>query len=181
MLIERATPANAAEIARVHVASWRATYRGILPALFLDEMSVSIRADYWGREISDPAAQLIVHVARQANCEIVGFCAAGPERDRLDGYDGELHALYLLANHQGLGVGKQLFLSGAECLDEQGYNSMALWVLADNPARGFYEHMGGLQVSEQMIELAGTQYREVAYGWPALRDMLERNRSQAGP
>lgn len=181
MLIERATPRSAGEIARVHVASWRETYRNILPTGFLDAMSVSMRADYWGREISNPAAQLIVYLARRASGEVVGFCAAGPERDRLDGYDGELHALYLLADHQGSGVGKQLYLSAAECLDEQGYNSMALWVLADNPARGFYEHMGGLQVSVQMIELAGTQYREVAYGWPALREMLDRNRSQAGP
>ena len=33
--IRPATPADAAEIARVHVASWRETYAGVLPGAVL--------------------------------------------------------------------------------------------------------------------------------------------------
>ena len=45
---------------------------------------------------------------------------------------------------------------------------MALWVLKDYPSRGFYEHLGGILVGEQPIEVGERQYIELAYGWPKL-------------
>ena len=45
---------------------------------------------------------------------------------------------------------------------------MLLWVLATNPARGFYEHLGGLYLREQPLTLGTTTLYEVAYAWPHL-------------
>jgi hypothetical protein len=47
---------------------------------------------------------------------------------------------------------------------------MAVWVLARNPSRRFYEALGGELITEQQIERGGESYVEVAYGW---RDLSE--------
>ena len=47
-----------------------------------------------------------------------------------------------------------------------------LWVLRDNPSRGFYEALGGRVVGEKMQEIGGVAVVEVAYGW----DDVERLR-----
>jgi hypothetical protein len=45
---------------------------------------------------------------------------------------------------------------------------MVVWVLKENPARGFYERMGGVKVGEQMIEIGGATLPEIAFGWADL-------------
>jgi hypothetical protein len=42
---------------------------------------------------------------------------------------------------------------------------MAVWVLARNPSRKFYESLGGQLIGEQEIERGGESFTEVAYGW----------------
>jgi hypothetical protein len=41
---------------------------------------------------------------------------------------------------------------------------MAVWVLALNPFRKFYEALGGEPISEQTIERGGQSFLAVAYG-----------------
>ena len=59
---------------------------------------------------------------------------------------------------------------------------MMLWVLADNPSRGFYETLGarrirekaakvGRRIREKTAEVGGIEVVEVAYGWSNLRDL----------
>lgn len=43
-----------------------------------------------------------------------------------------------------------------------------LWVLAANPACGFYEKMGGRAIDERGITIGGVSVRETAYGWDML-------------
>jgi hypothetical protein len=47
MLIRAAQIEDAKQIAEVHVASWRAAYRGILPDSMLDNLSVEKRTELW--------------------------------------------------------------------------------------------------------------------------------------
>jgi UDP-N-acetylmuramate dehydrogenase len=63
-------------------------------------------------------------------------------------------------------VGRRLVGAVAHALAEAGMPSMLLWVFADNPARRFYEALGGQLVARQTFELGGTTLAEVAYGWP---------------
>jgi hypothetical protein len=46
VLIRRAEPRDAAGIAHVHVASWRTTYRGIVPDSYLDALDEPERAEH---------------------------------------------------------------------------------------------------------------------------------------
>jgi hypothetical protein len=46
---------------------------------------------------------------------------------------------------------------------------MLMWVLSANPARAFYEALGGQYVAEQEITIGAARLVEVADGWRDLR------------
>ena len=56
--------------------------------------------------------------------------------------------------------------AAAERLAEADMTSMLVWVLRDNqPARAFYERLGGVFLREKELGWPGTDAVEVAYGW----------------
>ena len=55
---------------------------------------------------------------------------------------------------------------------DRRYGAALVWVLAANPARFFYETLGGRRVAEQQERLWGTQLPEYAYHWPDLSAAL---------
>lgn len=161
------------------MASWRTTYRGLLPDELLAGLSVEARAEQWRRQLEPSGAaagNAVIYVvedvaglgAATTAPRIVGFASAGPEREPESGFDGELYAIYLLAEHQGAGIGRELVRSAAAFLRERGFTSMRVWVLAGNAAEGFYQRMGGERVGEKPITVGAVEYREIAYGWRSL-------------
>lgn len=78
---------------------------------------------------------------------------------------GELYAVYLLQEAQGRGLGRALLETAARHMAEAGLDAWMCWVLADNPARYFYEAMGGVSFQQKDIEIGGRTLVEVAYGW----------------
>jgi hypothetical protein len=61
----------------------------------------------------------------------------------------------------------------AAVIGQQGFSSLALWVLERNRSRGFYESCGGRVAASKVIEIGGARLMEVAYWWPDLA-MLAR-------
>jgi len=165
MKIRVAIPSDAEGIGRVHVDSWRTTYRDLLPADFLAGLSYESRAQTWADTISQHSDRNFIFVLENDGNEIVGFVACGPEREGQHGHDGEIYAIYLLQEVQGQGWGKALFRKATEELKGRGYGAMLLWVLEGNPSRGFYEAMGGKTLAEKEIGIGGVKRVEVAYGW----------------
>lgn len=164
---------DAAGIARVRVTSWRATYRGIVPQDVLDRMSVKEITGWMERTIASRALGNCNLVSQDRSGQIVGFALGGPERVQVSEYEGELFALYILPDYLRIGIGRRLLLSMAGCLLAQGMHSMVIWVLADNPARKFYQAMGGVFVKQQPITIGSTTLPEVAYGWKDLNALLQ--------
>ena len=175
MNLRPAISADSAAIASVHVRAWQEAYHGILPDDFLTSLSVQRRADWWATQLADPAIAQGVLVVTDDSNQVVGFASAGPARGEGTDYLGELYAIYLLQSHQGKGFGRALFQAAAAYLDRGGLHSMMLWVLKDNPTRGFYEHLGGELFSEQALEIGSQKVLEVAYGWRDLAPFLQSN------
>lgn len=171
MNIRAAFPEDAAAIAHVHVASWRSTYRGLLPDEFLANLSEERRAEWWRQQaeiaIKDPSRGVLL-VVEQENGQLVGFASAGPDLEADSGFDGELYAIYLLEAHQGKATGRGLFELVVDHFRRQGYGSMRVWVLEGNPAQSFYERLGGERVETKVLQIGGQDYDEVAYGWAQL-------------
>jgi GNAT superfamily N-acetyltransferase len=170
-IIRPALESDAPGIARVHVASWRSTYAGLMPADFLASLSVESRENQWRGWIANPDRKSEFFVAEDANGQIIGFACGGTEREGHPIYKGELYAIYLLAEHQGKGIGRQLLGAVIRCLMAQGLTTMLVWVLAGNPACKFYEAMGGVRVGSKPVEIGGVKLEELAYGWRDISDL----------
>jgi len=167
MALREATCADVPGIARVHAASWRTTYPGIFPAELLERLTPEAREPMWRRILCDPGSRTFVYVALGDDGEIVGFASGGPEATGDPLYTGELYAIYLLAEHQGRGLGRALLALVRGRLRALGHGSMLIWVAEANaPARRFYEAMGGVLVRERTVDFFGVPVDEVAYGWP---------------
>jgi ribosomal protein S18 acetylase RimI-like enzyme len=128
----------------VHVASWRATYRGIFPDDVLDALTVEEFAERQRKRIlapNPPDARLWVAEGPRG---IVGFSVGGSARDaELPATAGEVYAIYLLPEALGRGVGRALLAQSFATLREQGKTEVVVWVAEANVrARRFYEVAG---------------------------------------
>lgn len=166
--IRLAMAEDAPAIAKVHIESWRTTYKGIFPESLMDRLSVSDRTRFWTETFAKPPMPVLTLVARDEAGRVVGFVCGGTERTGKLGCDGELQAMYLLEDVQRQGLGTLLIRRFVKELRLIGFNSMAVWVLARNPSKGFYEALGGKLITEQQIERGGESYVEIAYGWSDL-------------
>jgi len=167
LVIRPAVPSDAEAIAKVHVESWRTAYKGIVADDFLAALSYERRAEGWRSGLTNPTALSGVSLAETAG-QTVGFAAYGRERENDPLYQGELYAIYLLQEWRGQGIGRRLWDAAVADLRRQGINALLLWVLANNPARRFYECLGGQYIREKEIDIGQQRLLEVAYGWPDL-------------
>jgi ribosomal protein S18 acetylase RimI-like enzyme len=163
--VRAAGPADAAAIARVHVETWRAAYRGIVADEYLDALSVAVRQERWAAILSAPETDCCNFVALVEGGEVAGFASGGPQRGDVEGYAGELYAVYVVPAAQGRGLGRMLTAAVAAALRARGMDSMLVRVLALNPARRFYERLGGRPGGESETKIGDRTLRSVAYGW----------------
>lgn len=80
--------------------------------------------------------------------------------------------MYVLQEHQQLGIGKLLFNSMTRHLESNGCSSMMLWVLRDNPALAFYTRQGGRQIGQKNIVIGTNDLIEFAMGWNFAADTI---------
>jgi ribosomal protein S18 acetylase RimI-like enzyme len=144
-VVRDATLADARAIAEVHVRSWQAAYRGLLPDDLLESLSAPDREAMWRMSLARPAPGNGCLVAEEEG-DVIGFAAFGPARkDHIAAPPdaGEVYAIYLAPERFGRGVGRTLLSLATDRLREAGFRSAVLWVLeANERARGFYELMG---------------------------------------
>jgi GNAT superfamily N-acetyltransferase len=171
MIVREARASDAAGIAKVHVDTWRSTYQGIIPDDVLDGLSYDDREAMWNTALTTRRSENHIYVVESEDGQVVGFAAAGLEREQRSGEVGEVYAIYLLEEHHRKGLGKKLLLETVKRLQREGYRSVMLWVLADNPTRGFYEAMGGVASRQKDIEIGGNTLVEVAYEWEDITDL----------
>ncbi len=163
--IREAVLTDAAGIARVHVASWRTTYPGIMPQEHLDALSVAERTETWQERISQPSPGDCTFVAETDSGEIVGFVHGGAIHSQDPEYTAEIQTIYLLQSSQSQGLGRRLLTTAARRLRENGYPNLFLWTHVRNPARAFYEKLGGVPVRTGQRTNRGITYDDIGYGW----------------
>jgi ribosomal protein S18 acetylase RimI-like enzyme len=174
--IRRATADDAEAIGNVHVSSWRTTYTGIVDQAYIDALSVAERAAVWRRRLANPQlSDPDVLVAVDAKHGIVGFISGGEIRDPVPGFDAELHAIYLLQSHQGIGLGRRLVREWAASAIGRGLGAAVVRVLAQNPACEFYVRLGASVLQESRHAVGDRLYPDVLYGWRDIRVSLSRD------
>src|SRR5437762_14336358 len=108
--IREATHADIPAIARVHVDSWRTTYKGILPDHILAGLTYEERERLWDRILSEGNldAGVFCYVAEDESGEVIGFASGGPERTGDADYKGEINVIHVRQAYQGQGIGHRL-------------------------------------------------------------------------
>ena len=167
--VREARASDAADLARVQVASWRASLAGLLPDAVLAELTSAEAERRWaGRWLEaitkPPTSRHRVHVAvtqpssipgiesrslpgpaTEAAAELAGFAAAGPatDADLWPGTDAELYELHVLPELTGQGHGGRLLHAVADTLAEDGFRTAYTWALsADDSRLEFLESAG---------------------------------------
>ena len=143
-LVRPASARDAKAIADIHVATWQAAYKDLMPGDFLGAMTVEKRQAYWREAIEYSEPQLLVAVDGD---KVVGFVGFDRSRDAgTKSTVGEIWAMYVTPAHWGKGAGILLWDGAREGLKEEGCTQVTLWVLLHNErALRFYEQAAGFK------------------------------------
>jgi len=176
-LVRPARLADAETIARIEVDTWRTTYAGMLPDRVLLGMSERRQSASWASFLRHRPDD--VRISHTPKGSITGFGNCGAQRDSAIDFAGEIYTLYVLPDAQGDGAGRALLLALFARLVATGYGSALVWVIRANPARFFYERLGGRQVMHRPIRVGGQPVDAVSYGWRDLAAAIGRH-AQSG-
>ncbi len=171
--IRPADNADLPAIATILVDTWRSTFDGMLVPSFLDSLNYQQQQERHRKAMNND--QVLYYVAENQNKDILGFINAGPDRTSSNALEAEIYAIYILAEHQGSGIGRRLMHAAATQLVAQGRNALRVWALSNNPFRFFYQRLSGQADASLAIELGGEQYTQESFVWPDLSQLLKQS------
>lgn len=135
---KEATKEDALGISYVSAKSWLESYSGIIDQEYLEK-----RVDTYKEKEERTKKYLDTmngkyFVAKDGD-RVVGIMAALYQDDEAYKDYGEIGAIYVLNDYQGIGVGKKLFRIGFETLKSFGYDKVKLECLCGNKTIYFYK------------------------------------------
>jgi ribosomal protein S18 acetylase RimI-like enzyme len=162
---------DAKAIARIEVETWRSTYAGMLPDRVLLNMSERRQTASWASFLRHRPEDVWVALVGE---NVVGFGNCGTQRDNTIRFAGEIYTLYVAPDRQSQGLGRALLMALFQRLVDTGHATGLVWVVRANPARFFYERLGGQQIMHRPIPVGGQPVEAIAYGWRDLSGALTR-------
>jgi GNAT superfamily N-acetyltransferase len=147
--VRPARPADAAEVARVQVVTWRTAYRRVLPASVLDDWDTDAATASWRAAVESPPTPghgVLVALEGQT---VVGFAAFGTaeltagEQPHAAGPTTELSTLLVEPRWGRRGHGSRLLAAVTDIAKAGGAARLQTWLLEpDRVAADFYESTG---------------------------------------
>jgi len=147
--VRLAGAADADEIGRIQVETWRAAYTGLMPSEAIAEFDIAARQRLWREGLARTPRPGSATFVVEDGGEVVGFASVGAARDGEAEQEAELYAIYLHPSRWGRGIGRALLRRAEESMRSSGFREAVLWVLEGNErAERFYraagwEHDGG--------------------------------------
>lgn len=162
VMVRPAEAGDAEQIAKVHLASWRHAYTGVISEEYLARLDVEGRIARWRTVLAEePDTQVWV---ADDDGHIIGFASLGPSRDEdADRTTMEIYTIYLEPSVWGQGVARDLMRTVLAAVPEGA--PVTLWVLSANErARHFYRRNGFTPDGvERVEEFDGEALTEVRY------------------
>ncbi len=141
MHVRAATLSDTPRIAEIHVRTWQAAYRGIVPDAYLDALSVADREAAWRKSLEAGGQCTLV---AEDEGQIVGWLSCGPSRDvDASPRTGEVYGLYVDPARWRCGAGHWLWERAGEHLRGLGCQRVTLWVLQENAAAQRFDESAG--------------------------------------
>lgn len=181
MLVRIARVEDAPAMARVTVDTFLSAHRDQMPEAAWtkrnEEWTYEVSEHSWARtlrEIAEGARhEQCIYVALDEAGEVVGLAVGGIPRADGPEDTGEVHMLYVRESHQGRGHGRRLVGAVAAHLAQRGRHALVIGCLIANaPARRFYEALGGCLIGEREYDEEGVMLPEVVYGWADIRALV---------
>jgi len=152
-----------ADVAALHVRSWKETYTGLMPQSYLDGMDVKDRLRKWqaGYDAVESGTQALF--LAKLSGKAVGFASIGPAREHDREGLAEIYAVYVLKHHWHQGIGYGLFREASGWFKSKGFTQAYVWVLDTNRnAIQSYRKWGGRLNSSRFKEeeIAGQIIKE---------------------
>ncbi len=172
MAIQLATVHDAAEIAKLHAASWRMAYSNVLSEQYLNGDILGERTAHWSRLLASPKMGQRVVLAKTDGI-LIGFACAYLDSDPIWG--SSLDNLHVLQAHQSQGIGTRLMGEVAKiCVAEAKQANLYLWVLEPNDkARRFYERLGAANLGQDVwLTPDGGAVPKLRYAWQKVDALL---------
>jgi ribosomal protein S18 acetylase RimI-like enzyme len=167
LTLRAARQEDAGGVAEIHVAAWRAAYRGLMPEDYLAAQSVEGRTKMWHDALGRPSP---AHLAlAELEGTLAGFCIYGPTRDNEPPEVAEIYAVNVHPQYWRRGAGRLLCEHALREAAAREHRAMTLWVMTGNePARRFYERLGYAPDGTQRTnrELIGRPFDELRYRKP---------------
>jgi len=177
--IKKAEKSDIPDIARIHVASKRKAYEGIVSQNFLDSKNHQEYIDKWNQWFDEDDIQVSI-VCKDGDA--LGFISYGGMQTPPPGtskirpqYTAEIFAIHIHPDCWREGFGEKLIRHATDVLKEQKHKSLCLWVLAKNErATKFYDYLKGQRIGKRMIEVGPNKIKELCYGWRDINVILEK-------
>jgi GNAT superfamily N-acetyltransferase len=169
--VRPARPNEAADIARIQLATWRTAYRRILPARVLDQLDEGWMARRWQAAIETPPTdrhRVLVAIEQAEQAYLVGFAAVGPADEAalapaeppLDDDVAAITDLLVEPRWGRRGHGSRLLAASVDLWRSDGFQTAVAWAYErDQATRAFLAGAGwapdgatrALDVDDQLI------------------------------
>ncbi len=133
--VRPARPGDAAEIARVQLATWRIAYRRLLPRHILDEITESFLQERWLEAVTAPPSaqhRVLVAIEQAAQEYVVGFLASEPFED--DPGVASITEMLIEPRWGRRGHGSRLLAASVDLWREDGFTSASAWTFEQDVA-----------------------------------------------
>jgi ribosomal protein S18 acetylase RimI-like enzyme len=149
LVLREARASDAATVAALHAASWRATYRGVLADRWLDEQAATDRLALWRERLDTPSSGQQVLLALAPDGTLAGFaCTFAPSHPA---WGSLLENLHVAASHRGRGLGERLLREAARWSDAASPGQPFHLSVVDRnaPAQRFYRRLGATAFGQE--------------------------------
>lgn len=172
LAIRDARASDAAELARLHVAVWRETYRELAPAQAFAALDEARRLAFWQDKFTDPAPRQIALLA-EIDGQLVGFTLASESNNPQFGGMAEIKLLYVDSQYARQGIGRYLLAEITQRLQKHGFTGVGLGVVAGNtPAINFYTALGGKEAGRYTDSGPLWLSDNIIYAWQDINTLL---------
>lgn len=126
--VRSARPPDAAEIARIQLATWRIAYQRLMPRHVLAEISEDWLNERWSEAITSPPSpkhRVLIAVEQTQQDYVVGFLASGPDED--DAAVAAITELLVEPRWGRRGHGSRLLAAAVDLWREDGFSQAGAW------------------------------------------------------
>lgn len=155
--IRTARKEDASAIIDININSWRGTYKGIFPDIFLNSLSENIE-----ESINKCKNNISEYVVATIDDRVVGFCRIGKNKKGYHSNYAEIYVLYIDKDYKGQKIGTILVKYSFLVLSDK-YDFCLISTLKENSANVFYKKINGNFIGTCKFNVMDNSYVENIY------------------